>query len=475
MMARSEPPQKRASAVEYLRQLEAGELSSVDLVEQTLDRIHAVNDALNAVVAENPEQSLAEAKAADNKRQRGESLALLGLPITVKDSIDVAGFVCTGGSYARENYRPKDSTVAARLRAAGAILIAKTNCPEYSSSYETDNAIFGRTNHPANLEHTPGGSTGGEAALLAADATLVSIGLDGGGSIRVPSHYCGTVGIRPTVGRVPDTGSWPETRDTGYRDLMCIGPMARYVEDLALILPVISGPDWIDPYAVPAPLGKAADVDVRSLRIAYYDYDGTVEVSDETKQAVAATVESLAACGAKITRVTPPDPSEATTIFFSMAGADGGSRTWKDLEGCHGRHHEQFQALLDGFGESMSLHDFFDLQGRFFEFRATMRRFLTDYDVIVCPVTTGPAPRHMQTPYGIPQEQYLQYAAFNYVHAYALAGVPVVVVPAGEQDGLPIGVQIVSQAFQEHVALAAAGVIEQTSGGFVPRRDGLKS
>ena len=213
------------SALKYLKQLESGQLSSLDLVKQTLDRIHAVDDKLNAVVAENTDLVLTQAKKADDKRAQGESLPLLGLPITVKDSINVEGFVCTGGSFARENYKPKDSSVAARLRAAGAILIAKTNCPEYSSSYETENAIFGRTNHPANLDHTPGGSTGGEAALLGADATLVGIGLDGGGSIRVPSHYCGIVGIRPTVGRVPDTGSWPETRDTGYRDLMCIGPM----------------------------------------------------------------------------------------------------------------------------------------------------------------------------------------------------------------------------------------------------------
>jgi amidase len=461
------------SALKYLKQLESGQLSSLDLVKQTLDRIHAVDDKLNAVVAENTDLVLTQAKKADDKRAQGESLPLLGLPITVKDSINVEGFVCTGGSFARENYKPKDSSVAARLRAAGAILIAKTNCPEYSSSYETENAIFGRTNHPANLDHTPGGSTGGEAALLGADATLVGIGLDGGGSIRVPSHYCGIVGIRPTVGRVPDTGSWPETRDTGYRDLMCIGPMGRYVEDLSLILPIISGPDWKDTYSVPAPLGNPNDVDCKSLRVAYYDYDGTIEVSDETKLAVETAVKALEKNGASVTKVTPPNVSDATMIFFSMAGADGGTRTWRDLEGCDGRHHEQFQALLDGFGDALSLEEFFDLQGRFFNFRAMMRQFIAEYDVIVCPVSTGPAPLHMTTPFGVAQEDYLQYAAFNYVHAYAVAGVPVAVVPCGEQEGLPLGVQIVSQAFQEHVALAAASVIEASGPGYVPQVQGL--
>ncbi len=461
------------SACSYLEQMKKGDISSEELVKQTLDRINSVNDKLNAVVDSDDERSLSLAKQADKARAKGSELPLLGLPITIKDSIDVDGFVCTGGSFAREHHRPKDSSCAARLREAGAILIAKTNCPEYSSSYETDNAIFGRTNHPANLEHTPGGSTGGEAALLGADASLVGIGLDGGGSIRVPSHYVGIAGIRPTVGRVPDTGSWPETRDTGYRDLMCIGPMARYVEDLALLLPIMSGPDWLDPYSTPAPLGDMNQVKTSEMKVGYYDYDGTIEVSDETKSAIQAAVKALEANGASVSKVTPPDLSQATSIFFSMAGADGGVRTWKDLEGCNGRHHEQFKALLDGFGDPLPLAEFFDLQGRFFEFRAMMRQFVAAYDVIICPVSTGPAPKHGCTPYGAKQEDYLQYAAFNYVHAWAVAGVPGAVVNAGEQDGLPLGVQIVSQAFQEHLALAAAASIERALGGFIPRTSGL--
>ena len=469
----NKPDTALPSARHYLEQMKSGSLSSEELVSTTLERINRVNDKLNAVVDSNDERSIELARQADQKRAKGEELPLLGLPITIKDSIDVEGFNCTGGSFARENYKPQDSTCAARLREAGAILIAKTNCPEYSSSYETENAIFGRTNHPANLEHTPGGSTGGEGALLAADASIVGIGLDGGGSIRVPSHYCGTTGIRPTVGRVPDSGSWPETRDTGYRDLMCIGPMARYVEDLSLLLPIISGPDWIDPYATPAPLGNVADIDPASLKVAYYDNDGTIEVSGETSAAIEAAVKACESRGASVSKVTPPDLSQATALFFSLAGADGGQRTWRDLEGCNGRHHQQFQALLDGFGDALALEDFFDLQGRFFQFRSMMRQFVSDYDVIICPVTTGPAPRHGTAPYGAKQEEYLHYAAFNYVHAWALAGVPGAVVKAGEQDGLPLGVQIVSQAFAEHVALAAASVIEEALGAFVPQTGGL--
>lgn len=462
------------SAVEWLSRLDAGEISSVELVERTIERLQGVNPVLNAVIAQDSELSLAQARQADKQRSEGKKLALLGLPITVKDSIDVEGFVCTGGSFARENFRPeKDATAIARLRAAGAIVVAKTNLPEYSSSYETDNAIFGRTNHPADLERTPGGSSGGEGALLAADASIVGIGLDGGGSIRVPSHYCGTVGIRPTVGRIPDTGSWPQTRDTGYRDLMCIGPMGRYIEDLALLLPIMSGPDWIDPYANPAPLGRPEQVDVRSLKVAYYLEDDIAKISAETEQAVLNAVQALEKSGAAVSKVTPADFKDATKLFFSMAGADGGSRTWRDLEGSRGRHHSQFQDLLDGFGKSQDLDTFFDTQGRFFAFRSRVRQFISNYDVIICPVTTGPAPKHMQAPHGIAQEDYLHYAAFNFLHTYAVAGVPSTVVPAGEQDGMPLGVQVLAQAYEEHVSLAAAAVIEKQLGGYQPRTAGL--
>jgi amidase len=452
---------RQPSAVEWLERLRRVEVSSVELVQQTAARIRSADLRLNAVVAENLDQSMNDAREADRRRSRGERLPLLGLPVTVKDSIDVSGFPCTGGSYARENYLPQqDATCVARLRAAGAIVIAKTNVPEYSSSYETDNAIFGRTVHPLDPDRTPGGSSGGEAALLGADASIVGIGLDGGGSIRVPSHYCGTVGLRPTVGRVPDTGSWPQTRDTGYRDLMCIGPMGRYVEDLMLLLPLISGPDWIDPYAVPAPLGNPRDVEIGRLRVAWFDYDGLSKVSPGTVDTVAIAVDLLARSGAATTHVTPPDLTDATAVFLTSAGADGGTRTRHDLQGSRGRHHVQFQALLESFGASLSLTEFFDLQGRLFEFRRRIRIFMERYDVLICPVTTGPAPRHMEPPWGVPPSAYQRYEAYNYTHALSLAGLPVAVVPCGSEDGLPIGVQIAAQPYQEHIALAAAAVLE---------------
>jgi amidase len=268
--------------------LNTGQISSRQIAQHYLDRIALVEPRVHAVVSCDPEAVLTAADAADEARSRGERRPLLGLPVTIKDSIDVRGLPCTGGSLARAGHRPaSDATVVARLRDAGAIVLAKTNVPEYSSSYETDNLVHGRTNHPLDPTRTAGGSSGGEGALAGADATPLGIGTDGGGSLRVPAHYCGVIGLRPTVGRVPETGTWPSTRASGYMDLFCVGPIARSVEDIALVLPLISGPDWIDPYAVPAPLGDPADVAVEELRVGWFADDPRLEVSAATRTALA--------------------------------------------------------------------------------------------------------------------------------------------------------------------------------------------
>ncbi|MHB1834065.1 MAG: amidase, partial [Solirubrobacteraceae bacterium] len=197
------PPAREPLASQWLSMLDRGELSARELSEHYLARIREQDPRLNAVVSLAPETVLAQADEADRARRAGETRPLLGLPVTIKDSIEVAGLPCTGGSLARAGFVPdRDATVVARLRDAGAVILAKTNVPEYSSAYETDNLVHGRTNHPLDPSRTPGGSSGGEAALAAADATPLGIGTDGGGSLRVPAHYCGVVGLRPTVGRV---------------------------------------------------------------------------------------------------------------------------------------------------------------------------------------------------------------------------------------------------------------------------------
>ena len=407
---------------------------------------------------------MAAAAAADAARARGERRALLGLPVTIKDSIDVRGLPCTGGALVRAGHMPqRDATVVARLREAGAIVLAKTNVPEYSSSYETDNAVHGRTNHPLDRARTPGGSSGGEAALAAAGATPLGIGTDGGGSLRVPAHYCGVVGLRPTVGRVPDTGTWPATRAGGYMDLFCVGPIARRVEDAALVLPLIAGPDWIDPYAVPAPLGDPAAVVLDGLRVGWFADDPRLEVSPATRAALAAAAGALAAAGAAVAELGAPWEEDPTALFFDCVGADGGARMRADL-GRGGEHVPQFQALIDAVeGVHRSAAEWFEVQRRVFALRARVRALAASVDVMLCPVVAGPAPRHGEPP-GPGGASGDPYRAFDYVHLLALGGLPAASVPAGAEDGLPIGVQVAGAPFREDLVLAAAAAIERALG-----------
>jgi amidase len=442
--------------------LSRGELSARELAEHYLKRIAETDERLHAVVAIDPERVLEQADEADLLRRAGDVRPLLGLPVTIKDSIDVAGLPCTGGSLARAGYVPdQDATVVSRLREAGAIVLAKSNVPEYSSAYETDNAVHGRTNHPEDPTRTPGGSSGGEAALAGAEATPLGIGTDGGGSLRVPAHYCGLVGLRPTVGRVPETGTWPRTRAGGYMDLFCVGPIARFSEDIGLVLPLISGPDWQDPYAVPAPLGAAAAVSLAGLRVGVFADDPRLSVTCGTLAALARAARALAEAGADVLEVSAPWEEDPTDLFFGCVAADGGAQIRADLAAARGRHHPLMSGLLDAVSERRpTAAEWFSVQGRVFALRAAVRALAREVDVLLCPVVAGPAPHHGRPPGGLPPERYGEFRAFDYVHLLALGGLPAASVPAGREDGLPIGVQVAAAPYREDLVLAAAAALE---------------
>jgi len=451
------------SAGEWLRRLRSRELSARELCRLTLDRIDAVDGRLHALVARDDEAALAAAAAADRARLVGSELPLLGLPVTVKDSIETAGLTTASGSFARATHVPtQDATVVSRLRAAGAVVVGKTNVPEYTWSYETENLLHGRTVNPFSLERTCGGSSGGEAALLGAGASIVGIGTDGGGSIRVPSHYCGIAGLRPTAGLVPETGCWPPTRDTGMLDMSCVGPMARVVEDLALLLPVLVGRDGADRFVHGVVPGDPAAVDLAGLRVGLYSADGVWPVSPATRAAVMAAGSALAASGCTLEEATPPDVSEATDLFFELMAADGGAQARADLAPAGGRHVPQLLRLLEDLRPlALDAAGFLDRVRRLLAFRARIRTWVGRYDVIVAPVAPGPAPLHGCTPGS--DEPLESYRAFNLTHVYSLAGLPVVVVRAGSERDLPIGVQVVAGPFCEARALAAAAAIERAA------------
>jgi Asp-tRNA(Asn)/Glu-tRNA(Gln) amidotransferase A subunit family amidase len=239
-------------------------------------------------------------------------------------------------------------------------------------------------------------------------------------------------------------------------DMNAIGPMARHVEDLKLLLPVLAGPDGIDPFVGPAQLAPPA---MSPLRIAVYEDDGVAHPNTETRVAVRAVARALADSGCAVETVAPPDVSEATNLFFAMMAADGGARARADLAAAGGRHVPQMAELLDSLEPlALDASGFFGLFARWAGLRARVRAFVAPYDVVVAPVTVGAAPLHGCTPgTDTPLEDY---TVFNFTHTYSVAGLPVAVVPAGSQSGLPIGVQLVANPFHDRTALAAAALLE---------------
>src|SRR4051794_31370591 len=242
-----------ASASSLARGIANREWSSEEIVEACLRRIQAVNPRLNAVVQLRAEAARAEARQADQDLASGHSNGPLhGVPVTIKDAFDVAGMVSTCGTRGRASFVPdQDAAAVQRLKDAGAIVLGLTNTPELTLAFETDNLVYGRTNNPYDLARTPGGSSGGEAALVASGASYLGLGTDIGGSIRVPAHYCGLAGLKPTLGRVPTTGVFPPAMGV-IGGMYHVGPLARSVEDLGLALSVLAGPDGRDWRAAPA-------------------------------------------------------------------------------------------------------------------------------------------------------------------------------------------------------------------------------
>lgn len=463
------------TARELVSQLARGEVSSRELAERYLARIESANHVLNAAAHVDADTTLAAADRADSALASGERGALLGLPVSVKDSIAVAGMPCLSGSWAREGNLPeRDATVVARLRAAGALVLCKTAVPEYTWSTETDSAIFGRTNNPYDPTRTCGGSSGGEAALHAVEASPAGIGSDGLCSIRVPAHFCGTFGHRPTVRLVPETGVWPTTKDTGMLDMSTLGPMGRSVEDLALLLPIIAGPDDFDPLVGATTIGDYGGVEIASLRVGFYADDGVAPPTPGTRAAVKRAAETLAEAGAAVEEAAPPPLDDVTELAFGMMAADGGAQARADLAAARGRHTQQVTSLLEDLrSSSLTAEEFFALMRRWIALRSTLRRFVGRYDVLVCPVAAGPAPLHGRRPSD--GEEQTDYRDFGYSFAYAIAGVPSTVVPAGAEGGLPIGVQVIAGANHDHVAMAAAAALEQALADALPASPTLAS
>ncbi len=303
------------------------EISSLELIDAHLEHIANTNPPLNAIVLTMADRARAEARQADEALAKGNLKGPFhGVPMSVKDAWEVAGVPSTGGTLGRAKYIPEhDATVIARMRAAGAIPLAMTNLPELSFAFESDNLVHGRSSNPYNPACTPGGSGGGGGAAIASGMSPIEIGADLGGSIRLPSHFCGIAGIRGTTGRCPMTGYFPPS--FGWVRMLCdAGPMARSVEDLELALPVLAGPDFIDPGAQNVPLRDPRAISIRGLRVAIHTDNGIMPARPDVAATVMAAAKALAAAGAIVEERIPAGISQCFEIFMAIATADGGFR-----------------------------------------------------------------------------------------------------------------------------------------------------
>jgi amidase len=424
------------SASRIAREIRSARLGCRQIVEACLERIEQVNPRINAVVQLASARALREAddldRMAAHEQFRGP---LHGVPITIKDSLDTEGIVTTGGTLGRKDYLPdQDAPVVARLRAAGAVLLGKTNTPELTFSGETNNLIYGRTNNPYDLQRSPGGSSGGSAAIVACGGAALDLGSDTGGSIREPAHLCGIAGIKPTSGRTPRSGHIVPWGGGALDSLTQIGPMARYVEDLSLALPLICGPDGRDPAVVPVPLGDPQAVDTSQLRIAWFADNGIVSPVDDIQRVVIATAKALRSKGFNLEQKLygTEQPGEELRGYLTEQGV------------ANANHLDP--ALLEAIDDA----------------RSRALGFFADYDAILCPASFAIARPHQASHND-------SFDDWGYIQIQNLLGWPGVSVRAGSSaEGLPVGVQVVAAPWREDVALALAQQVETLMGGFQP-------
>jgi len=382
--------------------------------------------------------------------------------MTIKDSLDSKGVISTGGTTGRAFFIPQnDSTVVARLRSAGAILLGKTNTPELTLAGETDNLIYGPTNNPYDLSASPGGSSGGAGAIIAAGGSPLDMGSDTGGSIRLPAHFCGIAGLKPNSGRVPRTGHIIPFGLGAIDSLTQNGPMARFVEDLALTLPIISGVDPWDPAIVPMPLRDPKAVDFKRLRVALHTDNKIMTPTAETIDVINRAANSLSEIGVAIHEDLPsviPDSAELST---TLSNADGRAWVLRLLERAGTTEiHPWLEARL-GDAEPMDVGKFTAFLEKVDSFRSAMHTFIQDYDAILCPVCAFPA-----QPHGFTLKDEMR-KGFSYTSSYNITGWPGAVVRGGTSSkGLPIGVQIVAHPWREDIALAIAEYLETALGGW---------
>ncbi|WP_409464643.1 amidase [Amycolatopsis sp. GA6-003] len=473
------------SAEELAAALHTGEVSSAELTDEAIDRIEREDKALNAICVPDFDRARAAAREADQARARGEDRPLLGIPVTVKECYNVAGLPTTWGLPEHRGFRPaEDAVQVARLKSAGAVILGKTNVPLGLQGLQSSNPVYGTTNNPWDHDRTPGGSSGGSSAALAAGFGALSIGSDIGGSLRTPAHFCGVYGHKPSLGLVPNRGMvLPDTPALPVDlDLAVVGPMARTARDLALLLDVMAGPDPLT-YGVAHELAlpPARHEKLSDCRVLILEDHPFIPTGAAVRAGVHRVADALADAGAQVERHSPllPDLEEAATLYTQLLFSGSVARFPVDA-------YEQLQTRAAGLspadqsldasrlrGMVLTHRDWLQLNHRRELHRHGWRQFFAEFDAVVCPVTPTPAFPHDHTPdllacrIDIDGVEYPFFDQLVWAGLATMPGLPATAVPAGlSPEGLPVGVQLVGPMFEDRTPLRLAALLEERIGGF---------
>jgi len=468
--------------------LQARKISALELADHMIARIEALDQRLNAVVVRDFERAREAAKAADIALVRGERRPLLGVPITIKESFNVAGLPTTWGIPQFKDFVPnEDAVLVSRIKSAGAVILGKTNVPFQLLDIQSYNEIYGTTNNPWDLGRTPGGSSGGSAAALAAGFGPLSFGSDIGGSLRVPAHFCGVYTHKPTLGLVPDRGHSPPPFPALQResDLSVVGPLARTAADLALALDVVAGPDeGRDGIGYRLALHPGRHDDLKSFRVLVIDTHPLIPTGTAVRTAIERLSERLVRAGVKVAHASPllPELADSTRLYMRLLLSGQGANL---PTGLYDEVRRSAEILAPGDnslaaerirGTVLSHRDWITARAARARLQQQWSMLFREWDVVVCPAMSTPAiphdhslpleARHIDIdgkrhPY---RDTYLVRAGFA-----TAPGLPATAVPINRSEtGLPIGVQIVGPYLEDRTTIAFAELLEREFGGFVP-------
>ena len=462
-------------AVRQLEMLRKREISIAELADAHIRQIERLNPQLNVFADFDAERVRAQARAMDAMPEDARG-SLHGLPVTVKSSIATAGYKCEMGSLLHEGDVPReDAVVVARLRAAGALFLGTTNCPEFLMAYETANLLHGQTRNPWDLERTPGGSSGGESSAIAAGMSAAGLGSDSGGSVRVPAHFAGICSMKPTPGRIPGRGHLPPCVGP-FSTLGAIGPMARTMVDVDLMFRTLSGQDNADPASPPLKLREWTLDELRTQRVGVFEDDGLTPVTEETRIAVQAAAAALQDAGFRVESFRPRTLEQLRKLwwtFFVQCGA-----MFYEPEVRRGREKlspifREFLEIAEGSGPLTST-ELLNAWAEMDLLRSKTLEEMRDYPVLLCPVASVPAWKHGERKWTVDGETVEYLDAVRYTQWFNTLGAPAAVVPVGRSpEGLPIGVQVAARPFEDEAALGVAAVVD-TAFGYKPPKSAIR-